>query len=250
MRTPLVLTAWLALVASGCVSAFPPSSLDYGRGPEPLEPGTLRIQAGGGGGVAPLFFAGGGALGARGEVQVSEHIAVGIDAGAGLQMQPVLFTAPFGGHVSTQVNPGLDWLALRGAVGVGGDAITFAGLPLPGVVPWVSGAGSLVLGVPEALVTLGPLDPYLSLSLGFRRYAGADFILGVPSSPVAQNVLYDAVYAGGLTLGAAWYATDVLSFYGAANGTLLLMGYGMSSVGPALAISPALSLQAGVAFAF
>lgn len=244
----LLAAASLALLSTGCVSAFPPSSLDYGRGPTPLEAGTLRIQAGGGGGIAPLFIAGGGAAGARAEVQVSRHIAVGLDAGAGLQVQPALIAAPFGGHVSTQINPGLDWLALRGSLGAGGDAIAIGNATTMSVLPWVSGAGALVLGVPEALMPLNAFEPYLSMNLGFRRYAGLGFS---PDGPSLGTVPYDNVFAAGLTLGSAWYMNDVLSLYAAANGTMVVMGFGSGGpYEPIIAFSPALSLQAGVAFAF
>lgn len=246
MRTPLALSAVLALVTSGCVSAFPPSSLDYGRGPQPLERGTLRIQAGGGGGVAPLFVAGGGAVGARGELQVSEHIAVALDGGAGLQLQPLLLTAPFGTHVSTQLNPGVDWLALRAAVGVGGDTTAFTPTPLPAVLPWVSAAGSVVLGLPPDL-SIDGLDPYLSLNLGLRRYASSAEGLAIPTSPV--RLLYERVYASGATLGAAWRVTDVLSLYGAANTTVVVVEERSAQPGsPAFGFSPVFTLQGGVAF--
>lgn len=250
MRTRLVIVALCsASLASGCLSAFPPSSLDFGRGPQPLERGTLRVQAGGGGGVAPVFFAGGGAVGARAEVQVSEHIAVGIDGGAGLQVAPLVLTAPFGTHVSTQVNPGIDWLALRGSVGVGADVTSLGAVPLPLAFPWVSGAGSVVLGLPRTLFELEGIDPYLSFNLGVRRYTGTDRSFGIPTS--AEVELFDLLYAGGLTVGASWQLTDVLSLYGAANGTGVVVQHLEGGADDeAFGVSPVLSLQGGLAFTF
>lgn len=249
MRTFRVLTALcLAALASGCLSAFPPSSLDYGRGPAPLERGALRVQAGGGGGVAPMLLAGGGALGARAELQVSKNIAVGVDGGAGLQVMPLFLTVPFGAHVSTQVNPGLDWLALRASVGVGTDVSSVGTVALPLAFPWFSAAGSLVLGLPPSWFEDSALDPYLSLNLGARRYVG----VVTPSSRSLQTTaIYNSVYAGGATVGAAWKVTDIVSFYGALNGTLVIVEQlDMISSGNPVGISPVLSAQGGIAFTF
>lgn len=252
MRPPssLLVLLTLASLATGCLSAFPPSSLDYGRGPKPLERGTLRVQAGGGGGLAPMFLAAGGAVGSRVEVQVSDHIAVGVDGGAGLQAMPLSLTVPYGAHVSTQVNPALDWLALRGSVGVGGDFTSIGGVPLPTVFPWVSGAGSLVLGVPQSWVDFGAFDPYLSLNVGVRRYVlGTDRSFAVPTS--AEVELFDVLYAGGLTLGTAWKMSDMLSLYIAANGTAVVThDLDASSAEKTFGFSPVASVQGGLAFSF
>lgn len=245
----------LALASSGCQSAFPPSSFDPGRGASPLERGALRVQAGGGGGVAPLFTAAGGALGARVEAQVSDHIAVGIDGGAGVQAIGAdgIFVFPFGAHVSTQVNPGLDWLALRGSLGVGVDASNLQSAVLRNQYgsfdsyPWVSGAGSLVLSPPRALWDTGAFDPFVSVNLGFRRYVdvGGD-------APVSLEVegVYESVYAPGATLGTAFALSDVLSLYLAANATLVVLHTTEAVSYTPVSVTPVASLQGGVAFHF
>lgn len=248
MRTiVVVITLSLALSASGCLSAFPPSSLDFGRGPQPLERGTLRVQAGGGGGVAPSFLAGGAAVGARAELQVSEHIAVGVDGGAGAQVMPLALVAPFGGHFSLQANPGLDWLALRGSAGLGADVTNLGLLPTLLTIPWVSAAGSVVLGPPSSWMDTSTIEPWLSLNLGMRRYIGVTEGLG---GVRGETGAFDTVYAGGATLGAAWNVTDVLSLYGAANGSVVVVTGAPNSPFLDYGLSPVASLQGGVAFRF
>lgn len=124
------LVALLVVTAGGCATPAHTGTRSLGRGPKPLEAGTVRVFGGGGAGVGAVTaaVAGGGV-----EVQATDWLAVGASGGALGQLNalpPVfaIFSLPltYGGALDVQthaqVNPGIDWLAFRLRASAGADA--------------------------------------------------------------------------------------------------------------------------------
>lgn len=273
MRTSLVAAfGLLSMVWTGCVSAFPASSLDTGRDAAALPQGGTRLQVGGGGGAAPLSLAFGGGAGLRLEHQVLDELSWSLDAGSGLQTLAALpFIVPFGSYLGAQWNPGgLDWFALRGRAGVGVDSAALAILSVlggnpegwAGLAPYLSFAAQAVLSLRlPATVSL-----YLVPGLGAKQFLGGGDVSAAWIGAVARtfcrptSVLLDATCGTvdtlifpGVTTGLQLRPSDNLSFYASANFTGGVI-FGRSFFGvetrSEVLFSPSANVQLGAAVVF
>lgn len=245
-----LLLCLVAVTGVGCVSFFPPHSLDVGRGAAPLKPGELQAHGGVGGGYAPFAFAVGVGGGGGVEGQVSRDLAIGFDIGAGVQGSPIGVIAPTGTYLTVQYNPlGWDNLALRASGGVGVDYIAAVGANQPAatggnVAPWAAGTAGLVTST-----TLGGIEPYLVLNLGARRFIG-----GPDNKLIALTLgsgLTETIYAGGATVGARINMSDSFAAYGSANTSILMFlpeVPGTTNADPVL--NPTANVQIGISYSF
>jgi hypothetical protein len=248
------------MFANGCASAFPPGSLDYGRGASPMPRGTTRVQAGFGGGAAPNVLAVGVGAGGRVEHQLIDDLSLSADVGAGAQLIGGLgVTFPTAAYAGTQWNPlGVRSLALRLRVGGGLD------VPLPFYPTIPTGPSSdYELGFPAPYAAAvgqvvwsfyedGPMEAYVAPGVGVKQFFGSrDNAARVVSSLTGGTGSVDTIITPGVTTGLSAQMTTNLGFYLA--GTLtpaILFGADATGKDALVAISPSAGVQTGLALVF